>query len=307
MEECLTCPICFERFSTQERLPVLFACGHSYCLVCVRKMQLPLVCPTDRKPEPRPIAALPKNFVVTRMLEYSQEPSQFEKCGAHSFKKCKFFCIQCRVGFCSACIIRHQFHNWVDVHSTEPNAEANQYIHHLINLIASQFQKASCAVVETQRVHALLEERHYSLGNQVKDKFNRLRASLNAKEKDLLVRLDEHVFAARQEAKNLFVQASSDCCFMESANHQAERLYADVLRLVGSEKVAKIMQLNSLAETVSRTPEIQRSSQIVGLPEAIYLDTRSAEKAIHKLALGERLLPAADLGLPTKKAARKVP
>ena len=111
----LTCPICLEDFDTLKRVPLVLACGHTYCKVCLKHMSIKeLKCPNDRQPETRPFPKLPKNYIIIDFLKSPEQVTPgrdvFEICKEHPTKKTKFYCKTDELKICSRCLLMHKDH-----------------------------------------------------------------------------------------------------------------------------------------------------------------------------------------------------
>lgn len=98
METLTTCSICYCKYSHDSHIPLVLACGHTYCNHCVSKMSK---CPSCRTQ----ITSTATNFII---FQFSNQIGP--KCD-HKFKK--FFCPTCSLTLCISCVSLHNTHGIV--------------------------------------------------------------------------------------------------------------------------------------------------------------------------------------------------
>ena len=140
LTENLTCPLCYDLFDDDARLPKGLPCYHTICLGCLQSWLANysagynpnrkngyLVCPLCQSPFSIPVEgvkAVPTNIGLKNMIELlprtktEQGDSSMNDslhvngeygppkpvCNLHSYKECTFVCMECTTGLCDYCI-----------------------------------------------------------------------------------------------------------------------------------------------------------------------------------------------------------
>ena len=114
----MECPSCYEYFDGNDRVPRNLNCGHTFCEVCLVKIEQQRLtfCPLCKSGLQKPFKAkkLPKNYLA---LEYSAKHQEQMKnsnfCQVHPKELMRHFCITCSSLICMECIVDHSGHEFV--------------------------------------------------------------------------------------------------------------------------------------------------------------------------------------------------
>ncbi|KAK7082295.1 hypothetical protein SK128_024127 [Halocaridina rubra] len=101
----LTCAVCNEVYSSREYKPLILPCGHTYCSLCLQRVQAngELVCPTCRKSHRNTLVEdLPLNYSLLSISE--NVPQSQEICSSHN-ETIRFWCAKCISALCDECLI----------------------------------------------------------------------------------------------------------------------------------------------------------------------------------------------------------
>ena len=114
----MECPSCYEYFDADSRVPRNLQCGHTFCEVCLVKIEQQRLtfCPLCKTGLQKPFKAkkLPKNYLA---LEYASKHHEMTKnsnfCPIHPKELMRHFCITCVSLICMECIVDHSGHEFV--------------------------------------------------------------------------------------------------------------------------------------------------------------------------------------------------
>ena len=114
----MECPSCYEYFDGEGRVPRNLACGHTFCELCLVKIEQQRLtfCPLCKTGLSKPFKAkkLPKNYLA---LEYASKHHEMMKnsnfCQVHPKELMRHFCITCVSLICMECIVDHSGHEFV--------------------------------------------------------------------------------------------------------------------------------------------------------------------------------------------------
>ena len=132
MTDALSCVICFQPYDLDGRVPKVFPCLHTLCLVCAEELCQQecggtFPCPTCRQPVPVPskgAADLKTNLDVSNMVEIMQGTTGLSvaspDCRDHPSKPISNVCMVCKVGLCTKCFTssamkQHSDHKVVEI------------------------------------------------------------------------------------------------------------------------------------------------------------------------------------------------
>jgi len=96
----LTCPICFLPFEIEENLPVSVNCGHTFCSVCLKKIDKCAICQMkflERQ-------TFSKSILI---LSFLRSNSKVKKCAFHH-KTFEGFCLEKKKFVCFDCLVDKQ-------------------------------------------------------------------------------------------------------------------------------------------------------------------------------------------------------
>ena len=132
MTDALSCVICFQPYDLDGRVPKVFPCLHTLCLVCAEELCQQecgdtFPCPTCRQPVPIPskgASGLKTNLDVSNMVEIMQGTTGLSvaspDCPDHPSKPISNVCMVCKVGLCTKCFTssamkQHSDHKVVEI------------------------------------------------------------------------------------------------------------------------------------------------------------------------------------------------
>ena len=115
MEGFLICKNCNSRYDTDNKTPIVLACGHSCCKECylgsIQPQESKIKCPFDQKTFDIP-SDLPINHIVLELLKSTviapKGPQVF--CFEHEHKEVEFYCRKHNELLCSLCVWEHSDH-----------------------------------------------------------------------------------------------------------------------------------------------------------------------------------------------------
>lgn len=121
--DILSCPICFNTYDTDERVPLCLRCGHTVCGTCAEALigrSSNKKCPFDKTGLfYLDVRDLSKNYSLLDLLETTKQgksnvaPDE-RLCERHPRKKVKFFCQTHSAFVCSTCLTEeHMGHDVV--------------------------------------------------------------------------------------------------------------------------------------------------------------------------------------------------
>ncbi len=146
----MECTICFERFDPTTRIPVMLFCGHTFCLLCLARLESPNIVANGaihdqnssaepgsiRCPECKTLHVgvrvhdLPKNYILlgagVEALLGSKKRKDAE-CPLHPNRKLKASCSICHIACCTLCLEHHAGHTITFFSEYGTNALAGAY------------------------------------------------------------------------------------------------------------------------------------------------------------------------------------
>jgi Ring finger domain/B-box zinc finger len=250
MEEFFVCPVCLERFDEGHRLPLILACGHSFCKDCIQNMyKQSLSCPFDRKIENRRLVDLPKNLLILQIISHKNDKKSY-KCFQHDTKKVKYYCYQCRTGFCTTCLRYHTPHSLVELDSTHI---ITYNIKLKSNELTTNIDKANNqAKIYEEKLRKCKDSRDKAI-LEIKNKFNSLRDLLSLKENEIIFKFTEGL----KKIEDLYDCKFADCMnfFEEKANDliKLQALAAGIEFADFETKVNKLKKIDDLLDSRAST------------------------------------------------------
>ena len=105
VEELLSCKVCMDKYTDNDKKPLFLSCGHTFCSQCLRLMykRQSVKCPLDKKESKyENFQAIPTNFSVLNCLHSNEQNDvsngaaslKFtgKKCPSHESETLKFYC-----------------------------------------------------------------------------------------------------------------------------------------------------------------------------------------------------------------------
>ncbi|XP_041639655.1 E3 ubiquitin-protein ligase TRIM17-like [Cheilinus undulatus] len=217
-EEDLCCPVCKDIF----RHPVVLACSHSFCKVCLQswwREKPTRECPvcktisTDRNP---PMSLVLKNLCEAFLLEREQRDAE-DLCHLHA-EKLKLFCLDHQELVCVVCRDSEKHTN----HRFKPTDEA---VHASRKTLQEALQPLKEKVKSLKKVKEMFEW----FENRVKSQAQRTEAQIKHQFRKL------HEFLAEEEEARLCVLREEEEQKSRRLKEQVEALRAQIADLSQSE------------------------------------------------------------------------
>ena len=243
MEGYLACPVCFELFDDSAHVPLLLCCGHSLCKECVVQISRDsLVCPLDRLPELRSLDELPKNISLLQIACH-RNSKKYIQCPGHPGKKIKYYCFNCKNGFCANCMTSHLMHSWADLESNESiNQKLKDPVDRLIAGISQAYERA---MAYSSHANTIKEYKINAL-QTIKNQFCWLRNRLEKKEKEIL----ENAKTFFRELEDSFSEKLSNAKFVlenrQELFRNIEVCAGQIARQDSKEKIESLITVDKL-------------------------------------------------------------
>ncbi|CAG9317612.1 unnamed protein product [Blepharisma stoltei] len=137
----LSCPVCLHDY-TNEITPKILTCGHTFCLVCLEKLQKTsqIRCPLCKKAELRLVSELPVNFIAKEVNEVN---NAIDECKIHR-REIGAFCSTDKSLLCWECLSPHTKHSIYSVSDPKIQLIANEKRKHIESIgkkLATNIQK----------------------------------------------------------------------------------------------------------------------------------------------------------------------
>ncbi len=177
LPKCLYCPICYEVYDEQSRIPIIIPCGngHTICATCIVNTwgeDGRFVCPFDKVElyyYNGIVNELAKNRVVLDALEELKK----DYCSQHPSRKLDLICNTCQTSICSACQLRgsHEGHDVVLVEEfDEEVAKSSKIIKKYMSEIENIFEKIIHIVNHRQtELHEMINTKFHQYAERLKN------------------------------------------------------------------------------------------------------------------------------------------
>ena len=124
-----SCDICTEEYDTVTRIPKDIGCGHSFCLSCVKKLNVgnSFKCPVCKKncSFPQGEATIPSNISLLKIIE-ARTSLKSDSCSNHAGYMKNLVCVEDKCTLCLQCILNgtHRNHQIVELKLVQEEAKA---------------------------------------------------------------------------------------------------------------------------------------------------------------------------------------
>ena len=158
MTDALSCIICFQPYDLDTKVPKVFPCQHTVCLVCAQELCQQecgdtFPCPTCQQPVPIPskgASGLKTNLDVSNMVEIMQGTTVCSiaksYCPDHPSMPMNNVCMVCKVGLCSKCFTSTKQHS---DHKVVESDEAFDEITKTCDALAKE-GKETCQLLQSE-------------------------------------------------------------------------------------------------------------------------------------------------------------
>ncbi|XP_041363951.1 tripartite motif-containing protein 2-like isoform X2 [Gigantopelta aegis] len=212
-ETFLKCLICRENYNSHDKLPKMLPCHHTFCLDCLRQMwrvegefrvnltsafrgNMPLAvkiqCPTCRDgliTSEAEVCRLPNDHTIVELLTFvtATGKSDVQYCSKHQMQPLNFFCEPCIAPVCCDCTVldHKESQGHVVVNVDEALEKYTPIVDKTMEDISAERE-----VLDQQRNNLLkagenMNEIEFAIGKKIRDAFNRLRDTVDEREKEL--------------------------------------------------------------------------------------------------------------------------
>ncbi|CAG9313763.1 unnamed protein product [Blepharisma stoltei] len=283
MDDCLSCPICFEPYSSNANIPLILICGHTLCSKCAETIYrtTQLICPQDRVYDYHSPDQLPRNITLLQILDHKPIKRINNPCQLHQTKKVKFYCISpCNIGFCSGCVITHQHHTWIDIFSAEANASFQR---HIEDLFIKYREKADYAKYVKNnyenQLNIALADREYC-ENSIRRDFEIIRSVLQDKEKELINEVKSSAFNAEMSIEGKIIEFDEVCKEKDRKLRIIENVFRELNQYSEVEKMQKLTEIQLLLanEMSIEIPEYVEIANFSNIKANVIKNSKEIEK-----------------------------
>ena len=104
----LTCGVCDEKYNESKNIPLVLACGHTFCSPCITRIYSSKIrCPLCNKDDPRAIKDIPRNYIISEVV-FNISQSTFQPqdwaCKFHPKEQISYFCKLKKSFLCDECL-----------------------------------------------------------------------------------------------------------------------------------------------------------------------------------------------------------
>jgi hypothetical protein len=110
MNSVFNCPICWQKFNRNIKIPLTLNCGHVICKNCVKTLSTSsntMVCSLDKITNTIDLNKENLPICYTILEHLPKEDSSDFCCKTHPTKKIKYYCSYDNESFCSKCLVSH--------------------------------------------------------------------------------------------------------------------------------------------------------------------------------------------------------
>lgn len=227
-ETFLKCLICRENFDSKEKAPKMLPCHHTFCLECLRQMfrvegefrqnltstfrsmpfAVKISCPTCREGlivSESEIKRLPMDHTVTELLSFVEGTGKtdIQFCSKHQMQPLNFFCEPCIMPICSDCtVIDHKESGGHIVMNVDEALEKYEpMLEETTKTTAAEKQSIDDKKSALERAFENVEQIQKELGVQIRQTFDRIRDTLDERERELFSISEQEIERKRKEIK----------------------------------------------------------------------------------------------------------
>lgn len=130
-ESNLTCGICSEMYNDSKNLPLVLACGHTFCYPCINRLYTTKIkCPLCNKEDSRPPKDLPRNYIISEVVlkinPYTIRPQDWA-CKLHPEEQISYFCKSSKSFLCDECLHCSEINHAVPINPKETLEKIQQF------------------------------------------------------------------------------------------------------------------------------------------------------------------------------------
>ena len=169
LPKCLYCPICYELYDDQGRLPIIIPCGngHTICATCIVNTwgeDGKFACPFD-KVELYYYNGIVNELAKNRVVLDALEELKRDFCSSHPSRRLDLICGTCQASICSACQLRGSHEG----HEIMLSEEFDEQVQKSMKNVKKYLAKVE-AVFE--KIIAIVNQRQTALHEIINDKFH---------------------------------------------------------------------------------------------------------------------------------------
>jgi hypothetical protein len=171
MNSSFECPVCSEDFNRSVRMPLVLLCGHTICQHCASELldiKKSLVCPLDRKTDPRQLSQIPFSYTILDLIDHVSVMSS----------KIKFLSLPPEARGKELQKSLQEKHSTVSLHLEKINSILSKFM---------EMQSTICQSIDEkfESLHIELAVRQETLKSEVKQRVKELLASVLEVAKEL--------------------------------------------------------------------------------------------------------------------------
>ena len=228
-ETFLKCLICRETFDDGEKVPKMLPCHHTFCLDCLRQMfrvegefrqnlstafrhmpvAVKICCPSCREAlilsEPE-ILRLPNDHTVLELLAFVRSTCQTDVnyCDKHKMQPLNFFCEPCVLPVCCDCtVLDHKERSGhVVMNVEEALGKYTPILYSTIRELNGQESDLAEKRQALEKAAENIEQIQCELAVQIRQTFDRIRDSVDERERELFKASEDEIDRKRSEVKD---------------------------------------------------------------------------------------------------------
>ena len=284
--ETLQCPVCFHTFNSEENVPLVLSCGHTFCQNCINSMERrmgALNCPHCRGRDYREVSQMKKNILVLQQVG-AEKPKLIAPCPQHSRVESQFFCLTCNCPFCSKCVTKHKTHDFYDLDDPVITQGTDKQLEELLRKAERMLENSQTQRERVIGVFGVVEDKLKAAKEQVNNAFEPLVKALNKKREEFIMSLNE---PCNQLIKN--VQSHVEECDdviqkRQKIISEIENTQRQVNWVAGPERVGMVQRLSELPEEETKDGMIQSLEQeAASLELPVSIETSYVLESINSL------------------------
>ena len=190
----MECPSCYEYFDGEARIPRNLNCGHTFCEVCLVKIEQQRLtfCPLCKTSLTKPFKPkkLPKNYLALEFANKHQEMMKNSNfCSQHPKELMRHFCITCCKLICMECIVDHSGHEFVrkeeSIYILKENGES------VVRNLESLSNRVEFLLNQGSTLRNEVKRRKIEMMTQIDDNFESIITKILRKRAEVKLKLSE--------------------------------------------------------------------------------------------------------------------